>query len=72
MNAASVDRMIAALEAAMLANPLTVSVTVDGQAVTFASLADRDRTYQFWLRQKAILGGTRKRMVSMNLGGGRR
>ena len=69
MNAASVDRMIAAIEAAMLANPLTLSVTVDGQSVTFASLADRDRSYDHWLRRQALLRGTRKRMVSMNLGG---
>lgn len=69
MNAAYVDRMIAAIEAAMLANPLTLSVTVDGQSVTFASLADRDRSYEHWLRRQALLRGTRKRMVSMNLGG---
>ncbi len=65
-NAAAI---VAALEAAILANPLTLSATVDGQTVTFASLADRDRTHTYWKNRAAVENNTRPRLFRMNLGG---
>jgi hypothetical protein len=65
-NAAAI---VAALEAAILQNPLTLSATADGQTITFASLADRDRTHAYWKNRAAVEAGTRPRMFRMGLGG---
>lgn len=63
-------QIVAALEAAILANPLTVSVNVDGQAVTFGSLSERDAYYDSWKSRLAREQGTRPRLASINLGNG--
>jgi hypothetical protein len=65
-NAAAI---VAALEAAILKNPLTLSATADGQTITFASLADRDRTHAYWKNRAAVESGSRPRMFRMGLGG---
>ena len=62
--------IVDAIEAAILANPLTTSVTVDGQTIQFSSLTDRDRTHAYWRNQAATQAGTRRRMSTMNLGRG--
>ncbi len=67
---ATAQQIVSAIEAAILVNPLTTSVTVDGQTINFGSLADRDRTHQYWKTQAAISSGTRRRMFAMDLSRG--
>lgn len=63
-------KMVAALEAAMLANPMTLSASVDGQTVSFADLDKRDNTYEYWKGKLARENGTRPRVARINLGNG--
>ena len=62
-------QMVAALQAAILANPLALSVTVDGQTVTFASLAERQQQYNYWTKRVARANGSAPRSSQIYLGG---
>lgn len=67
-NLTTAKGMVAAIEAAIEGNPLTLVVRMpDGTSVTYASLEDRRRWYHYWTRRLAQLRGTRPPLLSIDL-----
>lgn len=60
------ETMVTKLETLLLANAGAESVSLDGQAVTFADL---ERKYDYWKSRVALEQGTKPRVASINLGG---
>lgn len=66
--AVTAQQIVDALQAAILANPATVSVTVDGQTVNYGTLEARNASLEFWEKRAAKAAGQRPRVASINLG----
>lgn len=56
--ATSAQSIVDAMRAAIYANPLCLSISVDGQSTTFASLTERDKSLSYWENRAAIEAGT--------------
>jgi hypothetical protein len=56
--ATTAQSIVDAMRAAILANPATLSVSVDGISSSFASLADRDASLKGWENRAAVEAGT--------------